>query len=373
MTPLCRTWALSALALTLVLGACSTAPKDLAAPTLEPQFGSNGDDVGLYVSVAPSGGAYVASIEDITDRYGYVEQNLVLKRFDSSGKQLLSKPVIGSANCSEAVQVSGVDSDANGNALLAFTTFDCEYEYLHISRYSPSGKFLSGNSFYVSGYGSKVAYDSKGNVFYTDYGSVVKGSINGSTSESWFYDSRDVSGEALDIAVSSRDDVYVAGSTGVAKYTNSGNLVWTKPGEAFEAATSGTNVYLRNYKTPTVRKLDVNGKQLWSKTQSGLSGIVIGAMTADANGNVYLTGKYNVSSSNRNIFTRKLNASGKVLWTKTFGTSAYDDARGIATLNGNAIYITGATQGALAHPFRGGENDGYVAKLSSSGNPAWKR
>lgn len=112
---------------------------------------------------------------------------------------------------------------------------------------------------------------------------------------------------------------------------------------------------------------------LWSKTQSGLSGLVIGDMTADAKGNLYLTGKYSASKTNRNIVTRKLDSKGKVLWTKTFGTSAYDDARGIATVNGSGIYITGATQGALAYSYKGGDNDGYIAKLSSSGNPVWKR
>lgn len=371
MTFVRRLWALSALAFILVLGACSTAPKDLVTPTLEPQFGSIGEDVGLHISVAPNRGAYVATKEDIANRYGYTDQYLVLKRFDSSGKQLWSKLVISDANCGDEVQVSGVHTDARGNALLAFTTFDCEYEYLDIAKYSPSGKYLNGNSFYVNGYDNCVAYDSKGNVFYTHSGSINKAPVDGS--KPWNDFPWDTIGTLSDIAVSSRGDVYVAGATGVAKYTNSGNLVWTKPGEAFEAAASGTNVYLRSYKTPTVRKFDANGKQLWSKTQTGLNNIVIGAMTADANGNVYLTGKYNASSTNRNIFTRKLNSSGRVLWTKTFGTSAYDDARGIATLNGSEIYITGATQGALAHPFRGGDNDGYIAKLSSSGNPVWKR
>ena len=80
------------------------------------------------------------------------------------------------------------------------------------------------------------------------------------------------------------------------------------------------------------------------------------------------------SSTNRNVFARKLSASsGATVFSKTFGISAYDDARGVATLNGSEIYITGATQGALAHSFEDGENDGYVAKLSGSGNPVWKR
>ena len=151
------------------------------------------------------------------------------------------------------------------------------------------------------------------------------------------------------------DGLVVTGTTGVSRLTSSGSVAWTKVGAGDKIAASGTNVYVKN--KATVRKLDVNGRQLWSKAQSGLSGIVVGDMTADASGNVYLTGKYSATTTNRNIFTRKLNGSGTVLFTKTFGTSAYDDARGIATINGSEIYITGSTQGSLAHAYRGGEND----------------
>lgn len=146
---------------------------------------------------------------------------------------------------------------------------------------------------------------------------------------------------------------------------------WAKAGAATDIAVSGTsNVYVRNL--TTVRKLDADGKQVWSKAQSGLSGMVVGDMTTDSSANVYLTGKYNASSSNRDVFTRKLNSGGTTVLTKTFGTTAYDDARGVATLSGSEIYVTGATQGSLAHPYRGGESDGYVRKLSS-GTTVWTR
>ncbi len=61
------------------------------------------------------------------------------------------------------------------------------------------------------------------------------------------------------------------------------------------------------------------------------------------------------------------------MWTKTFGTSGtYDDGRGIATINGSDIYVTGETQGSLAHANMGGR-DGYLCKLNSTGNPVWTR
>lgn len=95
-------------------------------------------------------------------------------------------------------------------------------------------------------------------------------------------------------------------------------------------------------------------------------------MDGDGNGNVYLSGAYQISSSNWNAMVRKLNSSGASLWTKTYGTPAYDDAKGTATITGSEIYITGRTDGNLAHTNKGGE-DGYLRKLNSSGNPLWTR
>ncbi|CAA9301802.1 MAG: hypothetical protein AVDCRST_MAG93-4660, partial [uncultured Chloroflexia bacterium] len=112
--------------------------------------------------------------------------------------------------------------------------------------------------------------------------------------------------------------------------------------------------------------------------QTGLSTMVFQDMDGDGSGNVYLSGKYDADSSSNlsmNAFARKLNSSGTVLFTKTYGTPAYDDARGIATISGSEVYVTGETQGSLAHTNRGGpENrDGYLRKFSSSGGTVWTR
>ena len=92
----------------------------------------------------------------------------------------------------------------------------------------------------------------------------------------------------------------------------------------------------------------------------------------DGSGKVYLSGKYSAGGGNFNAMTRKLNSSGTVLFTKTYSTPAYDDARGIATISGSEVYVTGETQGSLAHTSRGGQ-DGYLRKLNASGNLIWTR
>jgi hypothetical protein len=85
MTHTRRIWALSALALTLMLGACST-PKNLNASVLEPQFGTAEDDIGTNVAFVSTGRIYSLSKEtghnyQEGEDYGKV----LLRRFDGSG------------------------------------------------------------------------------------------------------------------------------------------------------------------------------------------------------------------------------------------------------------------------------------------------
>lgn len=388
MTPIRRTWALSALALTLVLGACST-PSDVAVPTLEPQFGGKYDDSGFDVSYFSSGRLFVLA-EEHSSSYYYDPQwdddiysssdDIYLNRYDANGKLIWSKFVAGGwysgyTDYSGSARPISVQSDKNGVSYVFVAEDDCscgDYKNV-VYKYDLSGKLI--RTIYLDynyAQGASGAVDAVGNIYFANTNYPTAGYVAKYTTAGTSVWKRSLSvGETKALSVASNGSIFVTGTTGVSRLTSSGSVAWTKVGAGDKIAASGTNVYVKN-KT-TVRKLDANGKQLWSKAQSGLSGMVVGDMTADANGNVYLTGKYNASSTNRNIFTRKLNSSGNALWTKTFGTSAYDDAKGIATINGSEIYITGATQGPLAHSYKGGDNDGYVAKLSSSGNPVWKR
>ena len=403
MTPNHRTWALSALALTLILGACST-PADLTAPTLKPQFGTTQNDFGVDAATASSGRVYVLSAQKDDDNsdYDYYDA-VVLRRYDANGALNWTREV-ASASCDYNCGAYGVeartlaaDSRGYSYALITYSGVeqDCATAYYHyVEKYDASGNFI--RSVYVGINGSPFGYttgaeftdvadlavDSSGNLyvayqaidFSDDYcdGKLTNVVAKYSATGALQWQRLSTVGIPYGISLSSSGFVYVAGSTGVAKYSGSGDLRWTKAGIADDITVVGTNTIYARYRS-AVRKLDANGKQLWSKTQTGLSGMVVADMTTDAKANLYLTGKYSTSSRGRDVFTRKLSSSGGTLFTKTFGTTAYDDANGIATLNGSEIYLTGATQSALVPPYRGGENDGYVRKLNSSGNLVWTR
>lgn len=97
-----RTGALTALAFTLLLGACST-PDDLTTPTLEPQFGTSGNDFGVDAVYPVSGRVYVLSEREgyYYDEYGDEEgseNTAVLSRYDGNGNLFWSRDV-NSSSC----------------------------------------------------------------------------------------------------------------------------------------------------------------------------------------------------------------------------------------------------------------------------------
>ena len=332
------------------------------------------------------------------------ENTAVLSRYDSNGNAAWSRDVASSscpgyADCyddSLTTQVLAVD---RSSYLYALTSSSGVYENsqkivdFEVTKADASGNIIRRFGVGNTGYGfgesgtayenaADMAVDASGNVYVVraqydynlDDGTHTNVVTKYTTSGAQQWQRVLTVGLPYGVAVSSNGFVYVGGSTGVAKYTTSGDFVRKiASGDTRDVAAVGTNtVYARNL--TMVRKLDASGKQLWSKTQTGLSGVItIADMTTDSSANVYLTGKYG-PSTNRDGFTRKLAArDGATTFSKTVATPAYDDARGIATLNGSEVFITGATQGPLAPPYEGRQdsNDGYVRKLSSSGNTVW--
>jgi hypothetical protein len=65
----------------------------------------------------------------------------------------------------------------------------------------------------------------------------------------------------------------------------------------------------------------------------------------------------------------KYDASGNLLWTKQFGTSADDHAFGISSDGLGNLYIAGATSGDFDGP-NAGESDAFVAKIRDIPEPA---
>ena len=408
MTPTRRFWALPALALTLVLGACST-PDDLNAPVLEPQFGTADEDIGARVVTVSTGRVYSLSEQygPFYNLYGDedgVYEKALLRRYDGSGKLIWTKEITSSvctysSDCyRDSLSLRSLATNSQGYiyALVSDSyVFDDSYTLIDytLRKFDSSGNPVDSVDIGTNGYGFGyegtefadsvgIAVDGTGNAYIArinydltydtnepsgSYGNIV---AKYAPSGSLLWQRISTVGKPYDITVSSTGSIYVVGDKGLARYSNSGTLSWTKPGNFEEVVISGSNIYTRYRRD--IFKFDGNGKQLWKRAQSGLTSPSFADMKGDGNGNVYLAGKYNASSTNRDAFIRKLNSSGSVLWTRSYGTGAYDDALGIATINGSEIYTTGSTQGTLSHTNIGG-SDGYLRKTNSSGTLVWTR
>ncbi len=343
--PAHRARVLFALALTLVLGACST-PEDPTDSRLEPQFGTAENDFGVDAAYAAAGHVYVLSEQEGEVYNPDIEEDIIfenayLRRYNSNGTLSWTREVASvscdgaDSYCDNGVQARTLVTDAGGASYVLVTTSgiveDCSYEIVHrVHKYGAAGNLslsidLGSNGRPFGGTSTGAAYanvtdlavDGGGNIyavrqnanFDEDYCNANLTNVVAKYASSGGLQWQRLSsvGTLHGVSVSGNGNLYVAGSGGVAKYNSAGNLLWTRAGAANDVAAVGTNtVYARN--NLTVRKLDASGAQLWSKAQSGLSGMVVGDMTTDASANVYLTGKYSVPGGNRDVFTRKLSA-----------------------------------------------------------------
>ncbi|NDK08216.1 prepilin-type N-terminal cleavage/methylation domain-containing protein [Candidatus Gracilibacteria bacterium] len=140
-----------------------------------------------------------------------------------------------------------------------------------------------------------------------------------------------------------------------------------------------------------VSKYDSQGNQLWKKSLRGTSYEAIYSMEVDSNGNVYAGGEFRgtinlgsgisiTSAGNDDGYLIKLDTNGNPLWAKNISTSYYEYVYGV-NLDGNGdIYINGTFQYNYTINFGGGitvsssgSQDGFFAKYNSSGVPIFAK
>jgi hypothetical protein len=129
-----------------------------------------------------------------------------------------------------------------------------------------------------------------------------------------------------------------------------------------------------------------NAQILWAKKAGGYGYDYGRGISADNNGNFYMTGEFEYNSNFNgiymngyglhDIFLAKYNSSGSILWVKKAGGTGGDVGHAVASdASGNA-YITGefeksSTFGGVTISGHGYPNDVFVAKYNSSGSLLW--
>jgi hypothetical protein len=284
---------------------------------------------------------------------------------------------------------------------------------------------------------NSVAIDSNNNVYITgrtegDLGGPNAGSVDAFLAK---YDSAGTlvwtkqlgtssSDFARGVAIDSNNYVYITGYTFgglggpkagsydafLAKYDSStGDRVWTKQlgtsssDRAFGVAIdSNNNVYITGH---TDGGLDGNtsagfydaflakydsstGNRVWTKQLGTTSFDIANSVAIDSNNNVYITGYTdgdlggNTSAGSNDAFLAKYDSTGTLVWTIQLGTTANDEAFGVAIDSNNNVYITGHTEGDLGGSNAGSSDpfffeatsDAFLAKYdSSTGNRVWTK
>lgn len=340
--------------LTLFVSACSQ-PSEIATPTLEPQLGSPETDRAVGVAFGKAGNLY--ALTEASDSYysddpyeAYSTKEIDLHRYDRSGNKLWEHRIWDTycdetAYYPECAELRAVDvaTDGDGNAYVMhfYDSGDqCEgtarFYSSVVTKINRSGTILwreyvasmhdffvdTNGNFYVVG-NNDTGYDGCDDDNYVDndppYAQVVR---KYDRNVNLLWERKLTVGSPLGVTVSGSGSVYVVGDTGMSRYSSSGSLTWKKAGAVSEAVVSGSNLYIRT--GTTLRGLDGNGNQLWSRSITGLTNAAPYRLAGDTTGNLYVAGRSTSSSSGEDAFVRKYGGGGSLLWSKGFGTYKYD-------------------------------------------------
>jgi hypothetical protein len=116
-------------------------------------------------------------------------------------------------------------------------------------------------------------------------------------------------------------------------------------------------------------KTDASGKVLWSRTYGGEKGDRMFAVVQADDGGYALAGQtYSEGAGDRDAYIIKTGANGKLEWSKTFGGTASDVAHFITPTTDDYFVVTGYTTS-----FAPEGDDPYLIKIDAQGRTAWTR
>lgn len=287
---------------------------------------ANADDYGYGVAVDGEGNVYVVGSDYVIGQ----NDNIWVRKYDTNGYVVWTSTYNGADN---GVDIGdGIAVDGSGNVYVTGREKVTGEGYnIWVRKYDSDGDEVWTKTYTSAGnendYGYGIAVDGSGNVYVTGFEYV-----SGENSNIW-----------------------------VRKYDSDGYEVWTKTynntnndsdiGYGIAVDESG-NVYVVGYEMTIaeaaniwVRKYDSDGDVVWTRTYNDAEdnddlgyGIAV-----DGSGNVYVTGSEWVTGEQDNIWVRKYNSDGDVVWTKTHDgpVNEKDRGRGIAVDESGNVYVTG--------------------------------
>jgi hypothetical protein len=117
-----------------------------------------------------------------------------------------------------------------------------------------------------------------------------------------------------------------------------------------------------------VLKLDASGNVVWQKTYGGPGGEYARSVQPTADGGYIVAGATMTAAGALDAWLLKLDAGGDVSWQKTYGGAAGDAAASVQPTADGGYVVAGFT-----FSFGAGDSDVWVLKLDTGGNVAWQR
>ncbi|MFC1502698.1 hypothetical protein ACFL6A_04740, partial [bacterium] len=198
---------------------------------------------------------------------------------------------------------------------------------------------------------------------------------------------------AYDLAVDDYKNIYVTGQSWdlftdfdflTVKYDSTGNLLWTSVyngsandwdvanaiavDKAGNPVVTGSRYDLINGFDMVTVKYDTAGNEIWTAAYTGpVDGSDAGyAMSLDDHGNTYVTGLSQISGTDYDCMTSKIDSLGNIVWTELYnGPGGDHDAAYELTVHNTLITITGPSQGLDS------DLDYAVIQYDSSGSQQW--
>ncbi len=379
-------------------------------------LGGSSIDVGFNLAIDTAGNAYVIGYTSSADfllttplqKNKSGGQDIFVSKIDATGRRLVYSTYLGGSDTDSGYDIA---LDASGNAYITGRTASADFPMVNplqksyaggsydtfVSKIDRNGRtlvystYLGGNS---ADSGRGIAVDADSNVYIIGYtqstdfplANALQGSLKGA--EDAFVSKINSAGsaltystylggnnrdEALDIAVDTSGNAYIAGWTTSTDFPLANTLQGSLKGaeDAFVSKINSAGSAL-TYST-----------YLGGNNSDGALGIAL-----DVSGNAYITGRTASTdfplvnplqksyAGNTDAFISKINSAGSALTYSTYlGGNNSDGALGIALdVFGNA-YITGRTASIdfpLVNPlqknYAGGSYDTFVSKINSVGS-----
>jgi len=325
------------------------------------QMGGTGDDAGISMAIDPSGNVYTtgsfqgtADFDPGTDMANLTSagsNDIFISKLDADGNYVWAKKMGGTGNdIGHSIAI-----DASGNV---YTT----------------GRFEGTVDFDPGPGTTNLTSEGGTDVFISKLdaeGNFVWAKQLGGTNNA----------EGRSIAVDASGNVYTTGFFAETADFNPGAIV-------FNLTSAGSNDIF-------VSKLNASGNFVWAKQFGGTGNNIGNAITVDASGNVYTTGRFGstadfdpgagtanlTSAGGLDVFVSKLDASGNYVWAKQLGGAGSNVANSIAADTAGNVYTTGYFQVTAdfdpgpdtANLTSVGGSDVFISKLDASGDYVWAK